>query len=670
MPVGAPADPGQKAAEAALDRLIRTQTESGAWEGEVVWCPMITAQVVILRAVIGTGFECEWRTGVRRYFAATQRPEGGWGLHPESAPYLYVTTLVYIALRLLGEHADGPLTAPALAWIRKQPGGACAIPTWGKFWLSLIGLYDYSGLNACPPELFMLPDWMFVQADHLYCHTRYIYLGIAYLYGRRFVGALGTIRDALCRELYDMDYEAVPFARYRHSIAQSDLLVRPCWQLRRLFDLMRLMSRPWRFVPGTGKLRRKSLARCLERIRFEQRASRYQGLSPVSGILNTLALWTNDSADPDVAASLAGIESWRWQDEVTGIRYAGARSQTWDTSFVLQALAEAAPGGGMPMDERARAAMRAGYRFLNGAQAVEELPRAKTEHRDPIRGGWCFSDGVHRWPVCDCTAEAVSAVLDCHAIPGLIPPKQRIDDGRLSEAIRFILSRQNADGGFATYERRRGRAFLQGLNPSEMFGSCMTERSYIECTASAVKALRHFRAAHPGALQHEIDAAVALGVAFLRAQQCPDGSYPGFWGINFVYATGFVIGALKAAGSGESGGTLECAVEWIEAHQREDGGWGEDFSSCVHDRYIENNRSLVIMTAWAVLALLEAGPPARPAIRRGVAWLERQQENNGDWPRDSVNGVFFGAAMLDYRLYNTYFPAWALIRYRSRSNHG
>jgi len=38
---------------------------------------------------------------------------------------------------------------------------------------------------------------------------------------------------------------------------------------------------------------------------------------------------------------------------------------------------------------------------------------------------------------------------------------------------------------------------------------------------------------------------------------------------------------------------------------------------------------------------------------------------NGDWPRDSVNGVFFGTAMLDYRLYNTYFPTWALARFEA-----
>jgi hypothetical protein len=31
--------------------------------------------------------------------------------------------------------------------------------------------------------------------------------------------------------------------------------------------------------------------------------------------------------------------------------------------------------------------------------------------------------------------------------------------------------------------------------------------------------------------------------------------------------------------------------------------------------------------------------------------------------RPVVNGVFFGSAMLDYRLYQSYFPTWALSRH-------
>ena len=33
-------------------------------------------------------------------------------------------------------------------------GGATAIPAWGKFWLALLNVYDWAGLNPVPPELW------------------------------------------------------------------------------------------------------------------------------------------------------------------------------------------------------------------------------------------------------------------------------------------------------------------------------------------------------------------------------------------------------------------------------------------------------------------------------------------------------------------------------------
>ncbi len=99
--------------------------------------------------------------------------------------------------------------------------------------------------------------------------------------------------------------------------------------------------------------------------------------------------------------------------------------------------------------------------------------------------------------------------------------------------------------------------------------------------------------------------------------------------------------------------------------QQEDGGWGEHFTGCLAGRYVASPTSLVITTAWAVLALLEIEATPSEVTRRGVDWLLARQDPTGDWPRDSVNGVFFGTAMLDYRLYNTYFPTWALARFEA-----
>jgi lanosterol synthase len=244
----------------------------------------------------------------------------------------------------------------------------------------------------------------------------------------------------------------------------------------------------------------------------------------------------------------------------------------------------------------------------------------------------------------------------------LIAAEERIPGNRLARALEFILSRQNADGGFGTYERRRGGRWLERINPSEMFGQCMTERSYIECTSSAVKALaryeRHFPGERPG-----VKTALARACAFLRSCQRADGSYPGFWGINFTYAGLFVMEALREAGASPDDPTCSRIAAWLRERQRADGGWGEHHASCLDGVYREHSESQVVMTAWALLAILQVLGPETDAVQSGVRWLRSRQNADGSWPHEAVNGVFFGSAMLDYRLYRIYFPAWALARY-------
>jgi cycloartenol synthase len=73
------------------------------------------------------------------------------------------------------------------------------------------------------------------------------------------------------------------------------------------------------------------------------------------------------------------------------------------------------------------------------------------------------------WPISDCTSEGLKAALMIRKHSLLDPSKAAyIPEHRLNDAVNVILSYQNEDGGWATYENRRGGAWFEILNPSEV----------------------------------------------------------------------------------------------------------------------------------------------------------------------------------------------------------
>jgi len=640
------------ALERAIGWLKKDQREDGGWEGECVWCPMLPAQYVLACAATGTPIDPERKRRLIKQFEATRLPSGSWGMHELSEPYLFATALVYAAARLLGVPADGDLLSGARRFIADE-GGVAAIPSWGKFWLALVGLYEWRGVNPVLPEVWQLPKWFPLHPSNYYCHTRLIYLGMASLYGETlpidesYGGA--DMTHLLREELYPLGYDEVDFERARHQLREAEIFTPPSRPLKLAYDALRLFDDKVFSRSRREKLREELLAH----VRFELHATDDTCISPVNGMLNLLALWHHDPNDEDFARGMKRLSGWMWEDDVDGCRIAGARSASWDTAFAVQALTAASPHYDVStLLERADT-------FLENQQIMHPPVAGYAQnHRIDPTGGYTFAERWHGWPVSDCTAEAMLARLE--------GPVRRASQQQMEAAARFILRTQCRDGGFGSYEPKRGIIDLEWLNPAEMFGDSMTEHPYIECTASCVAALNAFREHYPEVMRGRVDTAIRRALTSIRDRQHPDGTWSANWGIHFIYGTLFGIRGLLAGGVPPQDTAIRRACRWLRSRQHADGGWGESHRACLEDDYRAHAESQVIQTAWALSALLEAKDPDWEAIERGAHFLAQKQREDGSWPKEDPSGVFFHTALLHYELYRQYFPLWALGQFETR----
>jgi squalene-hopene/tetraprenyl-beta-curcumene cyclase len=114
------------------------------------------------------------------------------------------------------------------------------------------------------------------------------------------------------------------------------------------------------------------------------------------------------------------------------------------------------------------------------------------------------------------------------------------------------------------------------------------------------------------------------------------------------------------------------AVQWLQGHQNDDGGWGENLRSYVDRAWAGRGESTASQTAWALLALLAAGERSdavergeqSDAVERGVRWLCDTQCPDGSWDEPQFTGTGFPRDFyLNYHLYRMVFPISALGRY-------
>ncbi len=647
-------DSAQTVSEAvynAIHYYAQLQAEDGHLPGDYGGPMFLLPGLVIASYVTESPLPDAHQHLIAEYFLNHQRKDGGWGLHIEGVSTMFGTVLQYVALRLLGHGATSPELQKARQWILKH-GGATAIPSWGKFYLSILGVYSWEGCNSLFPEMWLLPKWLPFHPSRYWCHTRMVYLPMAYCYGHRVTMKENGLIQELRNELFTIPYEKINWEESRNSCAATDQYTTPTPLLR----ILNLCTNTYEKL-SLAKWREKALNYILDGINAEDEQTNFINLGPVNQVLNSICIYHAYGKNSDRLKKHFG----RWFDYLwlaeDGMKMNGYNgSQLWDTVFAVQAVRES--GRQKEFTDFTERALD----FIEKSQVQTEVKEHKKYHRHDSVGGWPFSTLEHGWPITDCTAEAMKVMLE--------DPQKRIGDHRLKKAVDLLLSFQNNDGGWASYEKTRGPKWLELLNPSEIFGNIMIDYSYTECSSACVQALAKYRTQFPDYRQREIGRSITKGVNFIRKQQRADGSWYGSWAICFTYGTWFGVEGLLAAGfrpyrPGEiPSPEIKAACEFLVSKQNKDGGWGESFKSCLQKEYIFHEESQIVNTSWALLTLMEANYPGKDVVKRGTDYLLKKQMRNGDFPQQGISGVFNHSCGITYTAYRNVFPIWALARYQ------
>lgn len=640
------------ATKKAMHFFKQLQTDDGHWAGEYGGPLFLLAGIAVVFHITGQNLEEAQRVEIIRYIKNTVAKEGGWGLHIEGHSIMLCTVLNYVVLRLLGVDADDSVCVKAREFIHRN-GGATNVPSWGKFWLACLNVYEWEGMNALIPELWLLPTWVPIHPSKMWCHARQIYLPMSYCYGIRFKCQESRLIQELRHELYVEPYSEIDWVKARDLVAQVD-----CYAPHHKFlDVANMFMNTYdKFY--NGSMREKALQEVLVQVRYDDLNTNYISIGPISKMIQMLIVWIVDGPNShDFIGHLDRVRDYLWIAP-DGMRMQGTNgSQLWDTSFAAVAIAESGLAEYPEFEDTCKKTLE----FLNDMHIKDTLKGMKRSYRTNNVGGFPFSTRECGWIVSDCTAEGLKAVL---MLQGMDKYPNLVSDSGLFKSVDLLLKMQNEDFGFASYEERRAGAWMEYFNPSEVFGEIMVDYSYTECSSSVVQALHKFAKLYPNYRNKDIMRCIDSATQFIRDQQRDDGSWFGSWGICFTYAMFFALEALSLSGETYSNSPrMKKACEFLISKQKEDGGWGESYLSCIDKQYIQHESSQVVNTSWAILALLAAKYPGKDRIEKAVRLLISRQLPAGGWAQEGIEGVFNKTCMISYPNYKFIFPMWAMGRY-------
>ena len=640
--------------------LLRAQRQDGHWCGELEGDTILESEFILLLAFLEQE-DSAVAPRAARYILSKQLPSGGWPLYPGGGLDISCSVKAYFALKLTGHDAESePMLRARRAIL--AAGGADRVNSFTRYYLAMLGQIDYRHCPAVPPEAMLLPRWFPINIYRVSAWTRTILVPLSIVWAQQPCRQLGEGQGV--HELFQADPDKWPRLRCI-GVESSESF----WSWERFFERID-RTHKWLEQHGIKPLRQRAV-----KLATDWMVKRFVASDGLGAIF------------PPIIWSIVALKSLGYDDESLELRYCHeqlneliieeddetvrlqpCKSPVWDTAIALRALARHGVNS-------SQTCVRASIDWLLSKEATRRGDWSYGTDVDP--GGWFFEYHNDFYPDTDDTAMVVMALGDqfsdsrldesdapsgvsfiaAERATGVAAAREQValldrvaaacDRGR-----RWILAMQNRDGGWGAFDRDNDAQFLCHVPFADH--NAMIDPSTPDITGRVVEMLAKLgaRTGNP---------AVDRGVAFLRATQCADGSWPGRWGVNYIYGTWQALAGLCAAGVEPGDATVSAAVHWLLACQHDSGGWGESPESYEDPFKKGLGPTTTSQTAWALLGLMAAGQTYHQAVERGVRFLLESQANEGTWSEAEFTGTGFPRIFyLRYHMYPLYFPLLAM----------
>ena len=610
----------KQAISRAQQHLISLQHPEGYWIGELIVDSTLCSDYVTFMHWAGD-VDLDLQQKCIDHILCRQLPDGGWNIYPEGPSEVNASVKAYLALTLAGFSKEDPILTLARTKIREL-GGIEKTNTYARLYLALLGQIPWDAVPTIPVEFLLLPRWLPVNLYAVSAWTRAMVVPLAIINHYKPTRVLPAERGI--SELY-LDPTKVPRTKAA-GLKQFFIVIDRC---------LKIIERN-RILPL-----RKTALNVAEQWMLERIGDGCSGLAAIfPAMLNSMIALRcigYPASHPIYQKADADFRELFVDDE-QGFRIQPCFSPVWDTAITLVSLSRSGIG------ENHQASRKAVGWLL--AQEVRIAGDWAVNNPKPEPTGWCFEFNNPFSPDVDDTAMVLLA---------LYTAGYRDDPSLYDRVVRWLLSFQNRDGGWAAFDKDVQNPLLENVPFADH--NAILDPSCCDVTARVLEILGDlgFRPGHP---------AIDRATLYLRETQESDGAWYGRWGVNYIYGTSQVLRGLRAVGLDMNEPWIQRGREWLESCQNEDGGWGETLASYDDASLRGKGVSTPSQSAWALLGLCAFQEVNRSSVERGVHYLVSSQNPDGSWSETLITGTGFPRVFyLKYDMYRNNWPLMALARY-------